>query len=100
MENTRTLLQRHNRFEELVSDCDRNELTVCLRLLGMYLGMYKRCFGEIPVEDYAGLLQAVSLDGELGQIVDSGLQEATAMLEMVKLDRADAASGVSEGLPN
>lgn len=78
------LWQRHMQFETLVDSCEREELKLCLRLLGMYLGIYKLYYGEIPAEDCTRITESAELDGELGEIVESGLSEASTMLEMVR----------------
>ena len=83
-----TLGRRQTEFEALVESCERSELSLCLRLLGMYLGIYKLCYGEIAADDCARIARSAELDGELGEIVDSGLAEASAMLEMVRCNNA------------
>jgi len=93
----------HRVFYNLVQDCDHQELARCIRLLSMYLALYKRCHGEIAISDYLELTEATAVNEELADLVRHGLDEAASMLNVVLQDR-DAPEverpHVSAPLPN
>lgn len=74
-------------FHQLLAARDREELVRCIRLLGMYLALYKNCYGEIGEARCAALLDPLLGDGELAALVGTGLLEASAMLRLVGGDR-------------
>lgn len=93
----------HRVFYNLVQDCDHRELARCIRLLSMYLALYKRCHGEIAISDYLELTESTVINDELADLVRHGLDEAASMLTLVQQDR-DAPEfelpRVSAALPN
>ena len=74
-------------FHQLLAARGRDELVRCIRLLGMYLALYKNCYGEIGEARFAVLLDPLVGDGELAALVGTGLLEANAMLRLVAGDR-------------
>ena len=82
-DNTENLKMSHKVFTSLVQDSGREELARCIRLLSMYLAMYKRHFGEISMSDYLELSGSPLVNQELAGLVKHGLAEATAMLALV-----------------
>ena len=83
--NTAALLRHQRRFHNLVAQCSREDLAQCLRLLGMYLSLYKSRFGGMEDPVYAKLLASVNTDAELAQLCSAGLDEAIAMLSTINL---------------
>jgi hypothetical protein len=81
--NTENLKMSHKVFSSLVQDSGREELARCIRLLSMYLAMYKRNFGEMSMSDYLDLSGSPLVNQELAGLVKQGLEEATAMLTLV-----------------
>jgi len=77
----------HRVFYNLVQDCDHRELARCIRLLSMYLALYKRCHGEIAISDYLELTESSVINDELADLVRHGLDEAASMLTLVLQDR-------------
>jgi len=70
-------------FQSLVQQCDRSELGQCAKLLAMYIAVYKQQFGDIPVESLLTMSETVTVDYELSQIIQNGIEEASSMLRMV-----------------
>lgn len=77
----------HRLFFNLVQGCDREELARCIRLLSMYLALYKRRCGEIAISDYLELSEAPVMNQELADLFKDGLDEASAMLSLVIQDQ-------------
>ena len=71
------------RFKQLARNRSRDELVQCVRILGMYLALYKGRFGDIPACDYRRLEDAVVLNDELRSIMMRGIEEAYAMLSLI-----------------
>lgn len=86
-ENRLQLKLSHRVFQNLVQDCDRQELARCIRLLSMYLALYKRHHGEIAMSDYLELTESAAINEELAGLVKQGLDEAAAMMTLVLQDQ-------------
>lgn len=70
-------------FHERLRLSSPEQLEQCIRLLGMYLALYKRQFGELEESAYAGLLGFDPADMNLAELMAEGLQESSAMLMMI-----------------
>jgi hypothetical protein len=77
----------HRLFFNLVQGCDREELARCIRLLSMYLAMYKRRCGEISISDYLELSESPVMNQDMADLFKDGLDEASAMLSLVIQDQ-------------
>ena len=88
-DKTENLKLSHKVFSTLVQDSGREELARCIRLLSMYLAMYKRHFGEMSMSDYLDLADSPLANQELAGLVKHGLEEATAMLTLVIQEKDD-----------
>lgn len=86
-ENRQQLKLSHRVFHNLMQDCDQQELARCIRLLSMYLALYKRHHGEIALSDYLELTESPIINEELAELVKQGLDEASAMLTLVLQDK-------------
>ncbi len=71
-------------FEGLVQDCNREELGQCAKLLAMHIAVYKQQYGEIPVKNLAQIAETVSVNQEISQVIQNGIEEASDMLRMVR----------------
>lgn len=95
--NIRQLESELTRFQELAADRSHDELAQCVRVLGMYLALYKNRFGDIPACEYEVLEGTGDVNEELQAIVTRGLEEAYAMLRLVAGGEALAGHGAMAG---
>jgi hypothetical protein len=84
---TEGLAELQGEFEDYMTRQSRDELSRCIRLLGMYVAMYKLHHGDLPESHYAALFDAGSADGNALRILTDGLREANAMLGLLETDR-------------
>ena len=71
-------------FNDRLRLCSVEQLEQCIRLLGMYLALYKRGHGELDESAYAGLLNQDPADLKLAELMSAGMDEANAMLLMIQ----------------
>jgi hypothetical protein len=77
------IIDKEIRLQNLMEGSDKNDLAQCVRLISLYISMYKKHFGELPKESYEDLFIPGDLDAESSDIFDKGLNEAIAMLDMI-----------------
>ena len=87
MENNKLELaeikSKEMKLQMLIDICDKTELSQCIRLLSMYLAIYKDQYGELPPECYEDLLSSQEVDADTAKIFDRGMHEALTILDMV-----------------
>ena len=71
------------KLQMLIEICDKKELSQCIRLLSMYLAIYKSHYGELPPECYENILKDHEVDAETAKIFENGMSEALSILDMV-----------------
>ena len=71
-------------FNDRLRLCSVEQLEQCIRLLGMYLALYKRGHGELDESAYAGLLNQDRADMKLAELMSDGMDEANAMLLLIQ----------------
>ena len=71
------------KLQMLVDVCDKNELSQCIRLLSMYIAIYKEQFGELLPEYYENILNSEKINGQTAKIFENGMHEAFTILDMV-----------------
>lgn len=76
--------KQQEEFLDLVNECNYDELGQCAKLLAMYVTLYKQKFGDIPLEEYMQVSESTTFDSDLSQLVQGGLEEASAMLNLVR----------------
>ncbi len=79
--------QQQIEFQDLVQDSNRSELGQCTKLLAMYIAIYKQRYGDIAIESYMQISEDSSVNQELSQIIQDGIEEASTMLRMVRNDQ-------------
>lgn len=79
-------------LQSLTAGSDRETLIQSLRMLALYVATYKAEHGELRPEQIELYLQAQDTDPDTLQILEGGLQEAIAMLSMVRALRQPAAA--------
>jgi len=77
------LIDKEIRLQSLVDGSDKNDLAQCVRLISLYISMYKEHFGELPTDSYEDLFIPGDLDAESSDIFDKGLNAAIDMLDMI-----------------
>jgi len=87
LENIKT---RETELKSLIEVSDKDDLTQCVRLLAMYVAIYKKCFGELPVSSYEKMLSTQIVDKETARIFENGMHEAITMLDMVMRSRTQS----------
>ena len=84
------LVELQGEFEDYVTRQSREELSRCIRLLGMYVALYKVQHGDLPESQFAALFDAGSANGNVLRVLMGGLREANAMLGLLEIDRGIA----------
>jgi hypothetical protein len=74
---------KEQQLETLSEMIDKEGLTQCIRLLSTYIAMYKKDFGELSLESYEAILESTSVDPDLVNVFENGMNEALAMLAMI-----------------
>jgi hypothetical protein len=77
-------------FRVRVGRCSPEELAQCVRLLGMYLAMYKRQYGELEVSAYAPLANHGASELALAELMAEGMDEASAMLTLIQTEAPES----------
>jgi len=79
-------------LQSLVNDCGKTELAHCVRLLSMYVALYKKAFGDLPPASFEKMLASDNVDVDTAIIFENGMLEAITMLEMVLQSQVPAQS--------
>ncbi|OGT76207.1 MAG: hypothetical protein A2W76_11820 [Gammaproteobacteria bacterium RIFCSPLOWO2_12_47_11] len=79
-------------LQSLVNDCGKPELVHCVRLLSMYVALYKKAFGDLPPASFEKILASDNVDADTARIFENGMLEAITILEMVLQSRAPGQS--------
>ncbi len=74
-------------FTNLVHSSSRDDIANCAKFLAMYIALYRQKFGEISAEEYNRLMDRSKLDDESLAILEEGMDEASAMLKLVLLQK-------------
>ena len=77
-------------FHERLRLCSPEQLEQCVRLLGMYIALYKRDHGELKESAYSGLLSVGPTDIKLAELMVDGMDEANAMLLLIQSEPKDS----------
>lgn len=85
-------------LQSLVEVSDKTDLAQCVRLISMYISIYKQQFGELPPESYAEIVTNDEIDQASASIFENGLQEAISILDMVIQSRTDIEHYKSGGM--
>lgn len=75
--------EQENILQILVERSNKDDLVQCIRLISLYVSLYKRHFGELPTEHYEDLFRTGDYDNSSNEIFEDGLNEAIAMLDMI-----------------
>jgi len=78
-----SLKNKEYQLQTLVEGSEKEDLAQCVRLISMYISMYKKYFGELPPESFKDLLLTEQTDEQAAIIFDGGLNEAISILDMV-----------------
>lgn len=70
-------------LQSLVNVCGKSELVHCVRLLSMYVALYKKAFGELPSASFEKILTSDHIDADTARIFENGMLEAITILDMV-----------------
>lgn len=81
--------QQQEEFIDLVQESNRDELGQCAKLLAMYLTVYKQRYGDIPLEEYIQSDAGTAFEGDLSQLIQEGVKEATTMLNLVRDEKRE-----------
>jgi len=71
------------KLQSLVDISDKVELAQCLRLLSIYVALYKKSYGELPTSSFEKILTSDLIDTETARIFENGMLEAISILKMV-----------------
>jgi hypothetical protein len=75
--------EKELQLQTLVETTGKPELAQCVRLLSMYIAIYKKWFGELPLVSYEKILTSQVVDEETALIFENGMHEAISILDMV-----------------
>lgn len=70
-------------LQSLVNVCGKPELVHSIRLLSMYIALYKKTFGELPPASFEKILTSETVDADTARIFENGMLEAITILDMV-----------------
>jgi len=76
-------------LQMLIKTSGKSELAQCIRMLSMYIAIYKKRFGELLPDSYEKLLSSDEVDVDTARIFDNGMLEAIAILGMVIKSNSD-----------
>ena len=71
-------------FQERLRRSSPEQLEQCIRLLGLYVALYKRDHGELNESSYSDVLNLNSVDIKLAELMADGMDEANAILQLVQ----------------
>lgn len=74
---------RECELQSLVHVCGKAELAQSVRLLSMYVALYKKSFGELPPASFSKILTSDQVDADMARIFENGIREAISILTMV-----------------
>lgn len=80
----------HTEFSGLISQSNQGELAQCIKLLAMYVSIYRQKFGDLPSQNYIDLMSMTELNQDMVQLITEGTVEAIEMLELVFAERISA----------
>ena len=75
--------EQENVLQTLVERSNKDDLVQCVRLISLYVSLYKKHFGELPTDYYEDLFRTGDFDNSSTEIFEDGLNEAIAMLDMI-----------------
>ena len=75
--------EKELQLQTLVETTGKPELAQCVRLLSMYIAIYKQWFGELPPVSYEKILTSQEVDEDTAKIFENGMHEAISILDMV-----------------
>lgn len=81
------LKSAETQLQQLMASSDKDALAQSMRLLALYLAAYKEHYGELDEALIKPQFNHAALDKSTIQLFETGLQEAIAMLSMVRLAR-------------
>lgn len=70
-------------LQSLVNVCGKPELVHSIRLLSMYIALYKKTFGDLPPASFEKILTSDTVDADTARIFENGMLEAISILDMV-----------------
>ena len=70
-------------LQTLVNESGKAELAQCVRMLSMYVALYKKSFGELPSSCFEKILASDTLDAETAKVFENGMMEAITLLNMI-----------------
>lgn len=70
-------------LQTLIERSNKDDLVQCIRLISLYVSIYKKHFGELPTDYYEDLFRTGDFDNSSTEIFEDGLNEAIAMLDMI-----------------
>lgn len=72
-----------NELHTLVELSDKTELGQCIRLLSVYLSIYKKNYGELSGKQLENIINREEMDPETAVLFNRGIREAIDILAMV-----------------
>jgi len=78
---------RESDLQSLVAISNKDELAQSLRLLAMYIALYKKSYGELPTSSFEKFMSEEDIDEESAEVFENGLSEAIAIINMVLQSR-------------
>lgn len=74
---------QENVLQTLVERSNKDDLVQCIRLISLYVSIYKKHFGELPTDFCEDMFRPGDYDNSSNEIFENGLSEAIAMLDMI-----------------
>ncbi|HKK15329.1 MAG TPA: hypothetical protein VJ981_01380 [Gammaproteobacteria bacterium] len=70
-------------LQTLMELCDKKELCQCIRLMAVYLALYKKSYGELPPGQVEEIQTMEKMDMETVKLFDYGFREAIDIVTLV-----------------
>jgi hypothetical protein len=81
-----------HKLQSLVDISGKGELAQCLRLLSIYIALYKKSYGELPPSSFDKIMTSELIDTETARIFENGMLEAISILKMVLRSKTELSS--------
>ena len=81
--------------DQLIAGASKEDLAEAARLLALNVAHYQLKFGELPFDDFAGMLRAETINPETAELLAAGMENLMGVLGVVMgLDEDHGATDV------
>ena len=70
--------------DQLIAGASKVDIAEAVRLLALNVAHYQLKFGALPLEDFAGMLRAETINPETAELLSTGMQQLVGVLGIVR----------------